>query len=251
MSLLTAPAPRSQLELPAVSFFGRTFEEYTRFFDLNPNALYRLAVLDVAAGPSSFAAEAQRRGIETTAVDPLYAEPHRSLSARVRTDYAKMFSQMRAKPRLFKLKSFTSIDAAEIDRRAAARRFLADYEGNVRHARYVRASLPSLPFLDQSFSLVLCAHLLFIYAAQFDYDWHLAACKELVRVATREVKIHPVCGADGKPYPQLERLRADLAVEGISSEVVRVNYEFFAGGHSMLVLRRDRMLKRSVVMIAA
>jgi len=46
------------MEPPSVSFFGRTFEEYTRFFALDPAALRRLAVLDVAAGPSSFTAEA-------------------------------------------------------------------------------------------------------------------------------------------------------------------------------------------------
>jgi hypothetical protein len=243
--------PTSSLELPTVSFFGRTLDEYVKFFDLKLGDLYRLAVLDVAAGPSSFAAEALRHGVETTAVDPLYNEPLRELSTRVRGDYARMATQMRAKPRLFKLKSFKSIDAAEVDRRAAARRFLSDYEGNGRHARYVHAALPELPFLDQSYSLVLCAHLLFVYAAQFDYEWHLAACRELVRVTAREVKIHPVCGSDGKPYPQLERLRRDLAAEGISSEVVRVNYEFFAGAHSTLVLRRDRTLKRATVMIAA
>lgn len=252
-TLTAAPASASRpaLELPAVSFFGRTLEEYTRFFDLDLNSLYRLNVLDVAGGPSSFAAEARRHGIETTAVDPLYAEPVRALSSRVRTDYMRMFAQMRAKPRLFKLKSFASIDAAETDRRAAARKFLADYEGNERHARYVRAALPQLPFLDQSYSLVLCAHLLFLYALRFDYEWHLAACRELVRVSVREVRIHPVCGADGKPYAELERLRADLAADGIASEVVRVDYEFFAGAHSMLVLRRDRTLRRPAVMLAA
>src|SRR5262249_18392843 len=153
--------------LPAVSFFGRTFAEYTRFFDLDPAALRRRAVLDVAAGPSSFTAEAARQGIDAVGVDPLYDQPHPALSARVREDYRCMFAHMRARKRQFRMKFFPSFTAAEADRRAAAARFLADYEGNPRHGRYVRASLPVLPFLDQGFSLVLCAHLLFIYAARF------------------------------------------------------------------------------------
>jgi hypothetical protein len=234
------------MELPAVSFFGRSFEEYTRFFALDPAALRRTAVLDVAAGPSSFTAEAVRRGLDAVAVDPLYGRPAGSLAAQVRADYHRMFAQMRAKPRLFRLKTFPSLAAAEADRRLAARRFLADYDGNDRHGRYVRAALPALPFLDQGFSLVLCAHLLFIYAERFDYAWHLAACRELVRVSTGEVRIHPVCGAGGRPYAELARLRADLAADGVRSEVVTVDYEFFAGSNSMLVLRRDRSLRRAV-----
>jgi hypothetical protein len=247
-TLLTQPPPPSaaRMELPTVSFFGRTLEEYTRFFALDLGALRRHAVLDVAAGPASFTAEAVRHGIDAVAVDPLYGEPAGRLAARVREDYRRMFAQMRAKPRLFRLKYFRSFAAAETDRRAAAARFLADYQGNARHGRYVRASLPMLPFLDQSFSLVLCAHLLFLHAARFDYDWHLAACLELVRVSAGEVRIHPVCGAGGRLYGELERLRLDLAAAGIRSDVVPVNYEFFSGSTSMLVLRRDRALRRAV-----
>lgn len=237
-------ASATAMELPAVSFFGRTLEEYTRFFALDPAALRGRAVLDVAAGPSSFTAEAHRRGIDAVAVDPLYHQSQAALAARVREDYPRMFLQMRAKPRLFRLKSFVSFDEAETDRRAAAQRFLADYEGNVRHGRYVRASLPLLPFLDGAFDLVLCAHLLFLHAARFDFEWHLAACIELARVSNGEVRIHPVCGADGsqggsaagKPYAELDRLRSELDSRGITSAVVRVNYEFFLGSSSMLVL---------------
>ncbi len=224
------------LELPIVSFFGRPLEEYTRFFALDPAALRGRAVLDVGAGPSSFTAEAHRRGIDAVAVDPLYDRPQAALAMQVRDDYARMFFQMRAKPRLFRLKSFASFDEAEADRRAAAQRFLADYEGNVRHGRYVRAALPLLPFLDGAFDLVLCAHLLFIYAARFDFAWHVTACAELARVSNGEVRIHPVCGSDGKPYAELDRLRLELSARGITSAVVKVNYEFFVGTGTMLVL---------------
>ncbi|MDI1336535.1 MAG: methyltransferase [Lacunisphaera sp.] len=246
-TLLTPPPPPSlRTELPDVSFFGRTFEEYTRFFALDAGALRRTAVLDVAAGPSSFTAEAIRQGIDAVAVDPLYSRTTAELSALARTDYRRMFAQMRAKPQLFRLKSFPSFAAAEADRKLAAQRFLADYDNNLRHGRYVRAALPALPFLDQGFSLVLCAHLLFTYADRFDYAWHLAACRELVRVTTGEVRIHPVCGAAGRPYAQLDQLRADLAAAGIRSDIVPVDYEFFRGSNSLLVLRRDRALRRLV-----
>ncbi len=235
------PAPRSQpppLELPAISFFGRTLAEYAQFFALDLAALRKRDVLDVAAGPSSFAAEACARGIDAVAIDPLYTTAPAELAARIEADYAHMFAQMRARPRLFRLKSFPSIDAAETDRRIAAQRFLADFEAQRFYGRYVGGALPRLPFFDGTFDLVLCAHLLFTYAARFDFDWHLAACRELVRVSAGEVRLHPVVGVDGKPYAGLARLRRELKAAGIASELVRVNYEFFVGTDTMLVLKR-------------
>ncbi len=235
---ITPAAAAPELELPAVSFFGRSLAEYAQFFALDPAAWRGRDVLDVAAGPSSFTAEACARKIHAVAVDPGYGSAAVALGAQVERDYAAMFAQMRAKRRLFRLKSFPSFDAAEADRRAAAQRFLADYETYSIYGRYVRGALPRLPFLDGTFDLVLCAHLLFVYAQQFDHDWHLAACRELVRVSAGEVRIHPLCGADGKPYPGLARLRRELKETGIASEVRAVDYAFFNGADSMLVLRR-------------
>jgi SAM-dependent methyltransferase len=228
----------SALDLPTVSFFGRSLAEYASFFALDIEALRGRDVLDVAAGPSSFTAEACARRIDAVAIDPLYGEPADGLAAQVQLDYAKMFAQMRAHSRLFRLKSFPSIDAAETDRRLAAQRFLADYATHLMHNRYVGGALPQLPFFDGTFDLVLCAHLLFVYVARFDFDWHVAACRELVRVSAGEVRIHPLCGPDGRLYSKLPALRRELRASGIESEVVAVNYEFFVGSNSMLVLRK-------------
>lgn len=249
MPSLTAPPPPAALArrsppsspplaLPTISFFGRTLAEYAQFLALDLAALHKRDVLDVAAGPSSFSAEACARGIDAVAVDPLYLQPPDALAARVDADYAHLFAQIRARPRLFRLKSFPSIAAAEADRRLAAQRFLADYEAQRLYGRYVGAALPHLPFFDGTFDLVLCAHLLFTYAARFDFDWHLAACRELVRVSAGEVRLHPLCGADGRAYPGLPRLRRELKAAGIASDLVRVNYEFYVGTDTMLVLKR-------------
>mgnify|MGYP001552189580 CR=1 FL=1 len=254
MPALTAPP---EIDLPSVSFFGRSLDEYVRFFALDLPALRGRAVLDVAAGPSSFTAEACRRGVDAVAVDPLYGSTPDTLNVHVQLDYSRMFAQMRAKPRLFRVGNsvaprngssgaalatarpapyFTSIDHAAADRTAAAQRFLADYEAHFVHGRYIGAALPRLPFLDGAFDVVLCAHLLFTYAKRFDFDWHLAACRELVRVSAGEVRLHPVCGPDGRRYGELPRLQRELLARGVTSRVVPVSYEFFAGSSSMLVL---------------
>src|SRR5580698_6211798 len=87
MSLSSAPAS-PQLQLSSVAFFGRTFAEYIDLFGLNPKTLATQRVLDVAAGPSSFTAEAAAAGIKAIAVDPLYGQPVESLRTHVQLDYA-------------------------------------------------------------------------------------------------------------------------------------------------------------------
>ncbi|HEY3756194.1 MAG TPA: class I SAM-dependent methyltransferase [Opitutaceae bacterium] len=226
------------LDVPSLSFFGRTLAEYLSMFALGDAGLADRRILDVAAGPASFTAEACAAGIEVTAVDPLYGLPHDALAGHVQADYARMIAALRARPSLLRFKYFPSIDAAEGSRRAAAARFLADYEGGFVHGRYVGGALPRLPFADRSFDLVLCAHLLFVYAARFDYDWHVRACRELARVAEGEARIHPICGLDGRPYAELDRLQGELDAAGIRSEIVPIDYEFFAGSGSYLSLRR-------------
>jgi hypothetical protein len=173
------------------------------------------------------------------AVDPLYGCTPEALATHVQIDYRRMLKQMREKPELLRFRSFRSIDDAEASRRSAAERFLADYEQHFVHNRYLGAALPQLPFLDGAFDLVLCAHLLFVYAKRFGFEFHLEACRELVRVSRNEVRIHPVVGLGGKRYAELDQLRSALSEEGIASEIVEVDYEFFKGSDSMLVLRRQ------------
>ena len=253
MPTLTAPPPpRPTIEsrspfssvtasaehLP-VRFVGRTLAEYVQCFALELSALKGRDVLDVAAGPSSFVAEACARGIDAVAVDPLYGATTEALATRVQLDQAQLVTPKRGTPELFRLKSLSSMDAAEADGRLAGQRFLADYATHFVHGRYVGGSLPRLPFFDNAFDVVLCAHLLFFQAGRFDFEWHTVACRELVRVTAGEVRIQPVCGADGRPHPKLTALRRELAAGGIESEVVRVSYEFAGGSQSMLVLRKE------------
>lgn len=256
-AVLTAPPP---LANPPVAFFGRSLNEYAQSFALDLHALRGRAVLDVAAGPSSFTVEACRRGIDAVAIDPRYGTSPAELAAQIDAGHARLLEQLRAKPRRSRASvrgrpgspprfpapmsatprgtaGFASVNGTEADRRAAAQRFLADYEARLYHGRYIEGGLPQLPFFDGAFDLVLCAHLLFTEAARFDFEWHLAACRELARVSAGEVRIHPLCGLNGRVYPEMEPLRRELLAHGVASEVVRLRNEFVAGPGSMLVLK--------------
>lgn len=231
-------APPSEPDLPSIPFSGRSLADYVQCFALDVAALKGRDVLDVAAGPSSFTAEACARKINAAAVDPLYGCRADALATQVLLDDARWLAQLRAKPRQPRTKLFSSFAAAEVERRAAAQRFLADYETHFIHNRYVGGALPRLPFFDGTFDLVLCARLLFVHAMRFDFDWHLAACCELARVSAGEARIHPLSGADGRPYPALARLRRELREHGIASEVRSIGGESGTGSDSLLVLRR-------------
>lgn len=64
---------KNGLQLDRVVLLGHTFEEYRRYFLLEPDDLIGMKVLDVAGGVSSFCAEANNRGIKVTAFDPIYS----------------------------------------------------------------------------------------------------------------------------------------------------------------------------------
>jgi len=165
-----------------------TLAEQAQFFAFEPAKLRGRAVLDVAAGPASSTAEACKLGADAVAVDPLYGCPASALrDAPVQLDYAKMFEQMRAKPHLLRLKSFPSIEAAEIDRRTAARRFLDDDEAQFAHRRYVgrpvtQAAVSRWRLRSRARGCAACPP---VYAQRFDLSWHVTACRELVRAKCR------------------------------------------------------------------
>lgn len=123
-------------------------------------------------------------------------------------------------------------------RRAAVRDFAADISSHPH--RYVAGRLPSLPFPDGAFDLVLSSHLLFSYADRLDRAFHLEAIRELMRVARGELRVFPlVASGSSVRYPELDELLTELRRHGIQGEVVEVGYRFQKGAHHMLVCRHS------------
>ncbi|BET68955.1 class I SAM-dependent methyltransferase [Opitutales bacterium ASA1] len=225
-------------DLSDFAFFGRSLAEYHRFLGFRPEELTGLRVLDCAAGPSSFAAEAAFCGIDVVAVDPLYALNETALRMTVAAAYDRMARQMHEKRELLTFRAYPTIDDAVRSRRAAAERFLADYYTGRAVGRYVAAALPTLPFGEATFDHAFCAHLLFVYERLLDFEAHLAACLELARVTRPggEIRIHPIVDPRGEESALLHPLRDALDAHGIASRIEHVDYSFFRGTHRTLVL---------------
>jgi SAM-dependent methyltransferase len=82
--------------------------------------------------------------------------------------------------------------------------FLKDFVSGKLLGRYVPGVLPTLPFASNHFDTTLCANLLFIYSdiesggmlhnSPMDYDFHMKALRELLRITRSDVRIYPLQG---------------------------------------------------------
>jgi hypothetical protein len=213
--------------------WGRSFDEYVRMFALSEADLGR-GILDCAAGPSSFTAEMHRGGNRAIASDPIYALQPRAIRARVAIVRDRMMRLVRHHPEDFVWSRIRSPDHLEEIRMGSMETFLADFEADSDRNRYVAQSLPDLRFRDREFGLALCSHFLFLYSGELNEEFHIAAVRELLRVAG-EVRIFPVTDLSGKPSSHLTRVQAKF-----DAERVRVPYEFLRGANEMLVVRQTR-----------
>lgn len=225
-------------ELTSIYFFGRPYSELLKCFALSENDLRGKSVLECPSGPSSFVAEACSAGIEAVGVDPLFYRSPEGIRDLALADFRVMFDQVRKAPEKFVRKTYESIEEAERIRREGLGRFLADYGSGKALGRYREGALPYLEFEDKSFDLALCGHLLFIYSASLDLEFHRAAIRELCRVARSEVRIHPVVDSGNERYPHLDELIEFAESLGFESCIQDVDHEFFKGTNRTLVLKR-------------
>lgn len=222
------------VETDEFAVIGRTFAEYCGFFDLDPEALVGETVLDCPSGVGSFVAEATDRGVDAVGADVLYDTPSPELARRSRRDCHDTVRQVRAKRDLFVWDYYDDVPTRRRHLERAHERFLRDYDDGRRAGRYVPARLPDLPFPDDTFSLVLSAHLLFLYADRLSDAFHREALRELCRVSSDEVRVFPLVGLDTEPYDRLDATLADLRTAGYEATVESVPFEFQRGATEML-----------------
>lgn len=217
--------------------WGRSFEEYQRMFALGDDDLNR-RILGCGDGPAAFNAEATRRGVSVTSVDPVYRFTTAQVGERIKATYVEMVEQLRQNMDEFLWTSFRSVEELGQVRMAAMEAFLADYDAGKRDGRYVDAALPSLPFADASFDLALSSHFLFLYSTQLGAEFHAAGIRELCRVAS-EVRVFPLLALGGQRSPFVEPAVEDLRARGYLVTINTVPYEFQRGANQMLRIRRE------------
>jgi SAM-dependent methyltransferase len=217
--------------------WGRSFDEYRRMFGLSDADLGG-RIAGCGDGPAAFNAEATRRGVDVVSCDPLYRFTRDAIAGRIAATGATVLAQARANAAQFVWgQGIASIEELGEVRMRAMQVFLDDYDAGKAAGRYVEASLPSLPFDDDAFDLALCSHLLFLYSAQLDEALHVAALREMCRVA-REVRVFPLLALDGTRSPFVDACVSAAGALGATATIEPVDYEFQRGGHEMLRVRR-------------
>ncbi len=228
----------NRLALDRIVFIGRTYFEYMRMFDLGRSDLEKGPVLDCAAGPSSFTAEACEKGFDVTACDVLYETPRELLVEKGRQDIEHTFQKVDDVPHLYVWKYYRNRDEIISLRNKSLDIFSRDFPRGFIQGRYVHAALPRLPFPDKSFSLVLSSHFLFLYGDRLDLDFHKACLKEMARVSSGEVRIFPLQGLNAKPYHHMKEILSFLKSENVDAEIREVPFEFQKGSNKVMRLKR-------------
>jgi hypothetical protein len=110
--------------------------------------------------------------------------------------------------------------------------------------------LPTLPFADESFELVLSGNFLFVYSdtscggimenSPFDYEFHKNAITELVRVCKKEVRIYPLRGPGLTPHVYLPPLMEALTLAALQVDIQPVAQRDIKGADQMLIISRGK-----------
>lgn len=224
------------MKLDEIVPWGRTLEEYREMFALS-DADLDLRLLGCGDGPASANAELTARGGRMVSVDPLYQFAAGAIRDRIRATADTVLAQTEVNRDQYVWTTIPDIAGLALLRLGAMGLFLNDYAAGRADGRYIAASLPHLPFGDDSFDLALCSHLLFLYSAHLGVEAHLDAVRAMLRAAP-EARIFPLLDLDNNLSVHLDPLRRALESEGHHSEIVRVDYEFQKGANQMLRLRR-------------
>jgi len=213
------------MKLEQIIPWGRSKKEYMQMFGLDRETLFQKRILGCGDGPSSFNTEADYDGAKVVSIDPLYAYSKREIMQRIDEVVGEVMDQVRVHHDKFVWKNIPDVESLEHIRIEAMMEFLMDYEDGKEEGRYVDASLPDLPFEDDSFDLALSSHLLFLYSDHLDERFHIEAVEEMLRVAP-EVRIFPLVTLESVRSPHLDPTIAYLREKGYEVTIEKCAYEF-------------------------
>ncbi len=202
-------------------------------FNLSKEDILNKRILGVGDGPSSFNTEVDYDGGKVVSVDPLYAYSKKEIMQRIDEVAPVVMEEVKAHAESFVWKNIPDVESLEHMRIEAMMEFLMDYEEGLEEGRYINASLPKLPFDDNSFDLALSSHLLFLYSDHLDVQFHKDAIDEMLRVAN-EVRIFPLVTLTNERSPHLDEVTAYLKAKGYTTEIAKTGYEFQKGADEML-----------------
>ncbi|GKU79885.1 class I SAM-dependent methyltransferase [Paenibacillus sp. L3-i20] len=231
---------KPQYEQVGVAMTCRSYVEYLSMFDLTDTELKQGAILDIAAGGSSFIAEARERGYDAYAVDPRYAGDVNKLVTEARQEIETSTAKLEALKEHFDWSYYGSTDVHRRGRLDALSKFADHVQRENKNSFYIDGKLPVLPFKNNTFSNVLCSHFMFLYGTQFDFTFHLASIIEMLRVLkpNGQIRIYPLITLQFQPYDRLDELIQLISSEGGIVERRDSHLPFIPGSEHYLHIRK-------------
>ncbi|MBN2768383.1 MAG: hypothetical protein JXQ68_04720 [Campylobacterales bacterium] len=224
-----------QLNLENIVITGRTFEEYSAFFDLSMDGLKGKKVLDCPSGASSFVATLNKNAIKAKGVDIIYEFDKNSIEQQGVKSIDKIYedtSWMDA----YKMDFYKTKENHRYHRGSALKEFIDNYNSQ----DYIFAKLPKLPFEDDSFDILLSSHLLFVYDDRLDYEFHKNSILEMLRVA-KEVRIFPLVDFKNSRVNKDQNFSPFVykILEDFKCEIIEIDFEFQPRANYYLKIWRE------------
>jgi hypothetical protein len=231
---------RNFYEQVGVAMTCRSYTEYEKMFVLNQEDLQQGIVLDIAAGASSFTAVAKSKGIQAIAVDPLYQKSVPEMAEFGHNEITTSTDKLSKLTQTFDWSYYGSPEQHREKRVRSLDIFINDYAKADADQTYFTSALPELSFASNTFSLVLCSHFLFLYQEQFDYNFHINAVIEMLRVsrAGGQIRIYPIFDFKGLPFLNLEKLMSQIGEHGAIAELAPSELPFIPGSTHYLKISK-------------
>jgi hypothetical protein len=231
---------RKFYEQVGVAMTCRSYTEYEKMFVLNEEELQNGTILDIAAGASSFTAVARSKGIQAIAVDPLYLKSVPDMAEFGHKEITTSTDKLSKLTQTFDWSYYGSPELHRENRLRSLDVFMSDYAKADADQTYFTSALPELSFPSHTFTLVLCSHFLFLYQEQFDYNFHINAVIEMLRVCQvgGQIRIYPIFDFKGLPFPNLEKLMSQIGEHGAIAELAASELPFIPGSTHYLKLSK-------------
>jgi len=215
--------------------WGHSLDEYQKMFGLAPDDLQQ-SIIDCGAGPASFCAELTPRNDEVVAIDPMYDMAPELLAEHVKSVFKRAVDDAKAHSDWFVWDEYPDLDHLVAAHEHSLEQFLTDFEKGREAQRYRANTVIDMPYGDGIFDLALCSHHLFGHGDHVgDMDYHIAALKEMVRVA-KEVRVFPLTDHSGQVSELIGPLILLLQEAGIGVEMREVPYQVLRNSNAVLRL---------------
>ena len=223
-----------------VAMTCRSYQEYKEMFMLKEGLLSNGRILDIASGASSFTAELNQKGYEAIAVDPLYTLTSEEMYDLGKKEIKIASQKLSQNENLFIWNDYKSLKHHDEIRERSLNQFIESYREDNNKEKYISATLPFLPFDNDTFSLVFCNHFLFLYREQFDYKFHLDAINEMIRITQKggSILIYPLVDFKDGIYLHLNKLIDDISEIGINIKINKTEFRFLPSATNFLTIEK-------------